>query len=221
MPYRRYYRKKRPYFKRKSSNWRLSGWKRRKSNNAARKGKKVYYFTRYFDAGSILSDNSLETIGSLVFKLTDVPGYTEFTGLFDEYKISAVKIMFMSPGVTTINNQTGGAPSFVIPMLYTCLDYTDDDVTLDIQDIREYQTAKIHHITKRMNSRYLKPCFQTLVYEGVGQGYTPKRGWLNTNDSSVEHYAIKYGLEPTGGTVDNRYEIKIVCKYYLAFRNSK
>lgn len=216
MPFKKkFYRKKRSYGKKRF------GWKKRKSQRAARKGKKVYYFTRIADAGSILSDNANEVYLPMSFSLDQVPAYAEYTNLFDEYKVSAVKVSFVSTAMTTITQQSGVQPAYTMPLLYTALDYNDASGTYSIQDLREYQTCRYHTLQTKINTRYFKPCFQTLVYEGLGQGYSPKRGWLNTDDYSVQHYALKVALEPTGGALDYHYEIKVMVKYYLAFRNSK
>lgn len=218
MPYKRFYRKKRSYTKRKRY-----GWKKRKSNAAARKGKKVYYFTRLSLNYSIIADNANTVEDSLVFSLGAVPGYQEYVDMFDEYKISAVKVKFFSPGVTTISNNTPSstAAQFATPLYYTAIDYNDNALVV-LGDLRQYQTCRVHTPNKMIQTRYLKPCFATQIFEtGVTTGYKTGRGWLNTEDYQIPHYGLKLAIEETGGTLDFRYELKYEIKYYLAFRNSK
>jgi len=57
---------------------------------------KVHFFKRHVDLGTITLSSAGITTQGYSFQLDEVPNYTEFTALYDQYKLSAVAIKFIS-----------------------------------------------------------------------------------------------------------------------------
>lgn len=215
---RRKYR--RPY---KSNRRRkYSRWVKRKQQRAAKLGNKKYFFVRYEDRPTVTTDPINFIAGGHNFRLTDLPDYQEFVPLYDQYKISAVKVKWIPLQVTT---QGPGATAPIVsetPFIYAAIDYTDSNAPTSVDSIRQYQSMRYSSGSSfRPLTLYFKPRFQTEIYQTAAtSGYAPKRGWISITDSNVPHYGCKYIITPTGlGSPVASYKWKVEMKYYLAFRS--
>jgi len=198
--------------------------------NPTRKGRArldYHVFSRYGNAGTI-SCNGTEASADFTFKLTDLINYTEFTTLFDQYKI--LKVVFKLQLINNpdaaypINTNASSATANSVnwfPKFWYIRDY-DSGSSETISSMKERQGAKFFIL--RPNKEYsvaLKPLVQVQTYKtSVSTGYAPKRLWLDIADATVPHYGLKtvmdtLGVDPVDGTgFSYRYEIK----FYVAFK---
>lgn len=174
--------------------------------------------TQYFTRSVYLPGYFALAIGpavgsSLKFQLSQVPNVAEFTNLYDQYKIKAVKCTLI-PRHTEVGLSTGG--TVMQGNMWSCLDYDDSTIPGGLDSLLQYQNTK----RTRMNqthSRYLRPMVATEVYAtSIASSYAPKRNvWLDCSIDSVEHYGIKFWFDQRIAPVT--YDVQI--KYYLAFKN--
>lgn len=168
-----------------------------------------YKRTQYFPSALSVS-NLAEVYGSYAFQLSAVASASEYTNLYDMYKISAVKWTLMPRGNSaeagTNNNNT---------KVLTVLDYDDDDTPTSIDQLCQYETCKTTNLS-RDHSRYLKPKFAKMIYKTAATtGYGVGSGWVDCNSTDIPHYGVKYCLlRTTSGTVV--YDLKVT--YYLQFK---
>jgi len=170
-----------------------------------------------------LSSNAL----SITFSLAQVEGYTDFTGLYDQYRIRAVKCLFTPLSVVSTILQTSGAPQIQIPTLMTAIDYDDDTAPSTASVIRQYQTCHTHHYSElnKPHVRYFTPACLAQMYESVSAtAYSPKFGqWIDMTDSATPHYGLKCLIStPSIATsVDLNCGYQIEVCYYLEFKNTR
>lgn len=132
-----------------------------------------------------------ETGRAFVFRLSDLLQATEFTRLFDSYRLNGVKIT-MSP---LTNSSLTANPSY---KLMTAIDL-DDDQTPTVNSMLQRSNVQIKTVTAGGNnpqvfSRFLRPRFLTQLYEtatSTGYGQGPRKQWLDTADPSIPHYCLK------------------------------
>lgn len=88
----------------------------------------IHNFKRTFSLGAILVAAASDNQG-WSFKLSDLPSVSDFTALFDAYRICAVKLEFM-PDVTnspmTANNGMTYLQTLGMGSLHTVIDHNDD-----------------------------------------------------------------------------------------------
>ena len=74
----------------------LTGKRKRRlvARAVARKGPKVYSFKRTYNIGTGTTNALLPTLTGQNYSLNDLPGYLEFTNLFDYYKITGSQVDF-------------------------------------------------------------------------------------------------------------------------------
>lgn len=193
--------------------------KRRPKNN--KNGEKVFYFKRKHHTTVTVSSASVN--GGWTWSLDMLNDYTEFTALFDMYQIQALKVNIIPTKTVNTVTQTGSggvvtSTSYVMPTVYTAIDYNDDSTTA-LGDLMEYSTLKISRGGK-IHSRYFKPKIPLRVFSGVTDGYTYKSNqWLGVANDAVPHYALKYYFELPSGQIADSISYKVITTYYMKFKN--
>lgn len=124
---------------------------------------------------------------SLTFRLDQLRNYTEFTNLFDQYKINAVKIVIRS--FANIDNALG----FPMPYIEYWTD-PDSNVPPTVDQSREVMGVRTKYFNATTNSctMYIKPKVAISVVDAGGlAGGKSGRGWLDSAQPDVLHYSIK------------------------------
>lgn len=218
MPYyrrrRTVYRRRRPMngtkrmFNRRRKFYRGSAGTRAKSllNDGT-----VYAFKRTIQGGSIVGTAGATSLGAISFNLNALTNPTEFTSLYDSYKISGVKILFM-PRITEATGVVGsnGFGTFMyVP------DYDDATTPVNQLEILERQSAKLRQAANRPWKIYLKPAAGVNIPTGFAQA--PRSLWIDTSSPATPYYGLKYAWNniTTGSTIDVYYT------YYLKFKGVK
>jgi hypothetical protein len=151
------------------------------------------------------------------FRLTDVPQYTNFTALFDMYRIDAVEVEFLI-------SQMGA--NMLYPTLYWTPDYDDATAPANANTILEFQTAEVYQFTEAKTAfrRLVQPRVANTVYNGiVASGYStlPVNTFINSDTPGVAYYGMKYWLVGYNSTTANQSNIQIVLRYHLSFKYIK
>lgn len=122
---------------------------------------------------------------SVVARLDDMVNYTELTALFDQYKITGVKVQVQGWNASN-------APGTPLPFLQVDRD-TDSANLVTPTAFRERMGIQTKYISasRPAVSMYFKPrVAQEVFATGVTTGYAIPRGpvWLNTLNPNIEHY---------------------------------
>lgn len=188
----------------------------RKRRTIRRKGtQKIYQYKRLSGAFStFVLSNVANAYTAYNFSLGDVPNYTEFTALYDYYKINAVKVtllpqMTQNVSLGDVNN------AWASKRLFSAIDYNDSSAVTTIDEIRQYSTCKFTPILKR-HSRYFKPRIND-----SGSVYNPGRPWLLCSSPNTNYFAIKLAGETmnSSGVANMEYTVEVM--FYLSFKNVK
>lgn len=186
--------------------------RRKRMARRAPRGPKVHTFKRTaYLSGAITGSTLLDTFGRTGFSLANITNYTEFTALFDMYRINSVRVRFMPRA----NSAEAGTNQGLVK-LFTVLDYDDVSLPTSISQLLQYENVKISN-TSRDHVRTMRPKIATAVYQNaVGSGYAPRSGWIDCDYPTVEHYGMKWALQqlPAG---NQSYDIAIT--YSLSFKN--
>lgn len=172
----------------------------------------IQYFTRtvYLPNYYALLAGGPAVGAGLNFRLSQVPNSSEFTTLYDQYKIKAVKCTLIPRFTEVPIGSTQGN-------MWSVLDYDDSSPPGNLDELLQRQNLKRTRM-HQIHSRYLRPMVTQEVYAtGVATAYAPKRNvWLDCTNSDVEHYAVKFWFDARG-TAPVTYDLQL--KYYLAFKN--
>lgn len=145
------------------------------------------------------------------FQLSDLPNYTEFTNLFDEYRIDKVTMVFY-PDTQDATPASGTGNTVV----YSVLDY-DDANAIAISALEQYDTMKTHNGLKPWG-RSVVPRFAVAAYAGTFTSYSSKAGWVDCNSAGVQHYGIKIAFPLQAGNANTWTP---VATFYMSFRKTR
>lgn len=180
---------------------------------------RIYYFSRVLfgnpATGADISINNASALNyQFTFQLNQLTSYTDFTGLFDEYRICAMKMTF----IPRITGMDGNPTSTIIslPTMVSVLDYDDANTTTFAQCL-QYQTMKMTRGCQK-HSRYFKPKLPGAVFSGgAAVAGHPTRGWIDLAQPAVPHYGLKIAFDEAFNN-GNSLNIAVFTKFYIMFR---
>lgn len=148
-----------------------------------------------------------------------IPNYTEFTNLYDCYRILGVKVNFIPRHIDT-NTPTFAAGNGSA-LLWYAVDTNDGAVPGTITSLAEYGTSKCRYMYKPF-SIFLSPKSVNPVYEtGVTNAYEARsKRWIDTNDPDVPHYGIKIGI-PASTAATGFFKMDVTLTYYIQCKQTK
>lgn len=174
------------------------------------RGEKIYKFKRTAPMVNVSSNSATEIFTALTFKLSDLPDYSEFVNLYDQYCIDKVVLYFLNQSANnyTYTNQARGY-MLIVP------DYDDSTTPVSMNELLQYDNLRIKGDLKSFRMS-IKPKCAKLVYNGVSSGYSASTGFIDMAYPSVPHYGVKWGLSQVQTTNNNYYQLFIT--YHLRFR---
>lgn len=157
-------------------------------------------------AYNINCDGINPSVGIFNFSLNDLPNYTEFTGLFDLYKIESIEIEWY-PEYTVLSD--GGVTSPAVnTQLNTAIDPAGQTPAA-VSDILQYRTLHATGISKTHK--------RTFVPAYLLDGISPVSAYISTASPSSNLWGIVYGVAPTGTAM----EFKSRAKFMLSMAQSR
>jgi len=160
----------------------------------------VYKFTRSVEAAFDVACNGIApTLLAFQFTLDTWPGYTDFTNLFDMYRISKIEIDWV-PEYTELTD-AALVSNAVNVRFNSCIDISDASPPTTVDDVLQYSTVKSTGITKQHKQSFT-PCF-------LMGGLVPCSCWLPTSSPSERHFAVKVAVPATGVAMTFRSRAKI------------
>jgi len=194
-----------------------------------RGNKNIAYFTRTMESTiSVLDYPSImnfanpgtSTVVSDYFQLSDLPNYTEFTNLFDKYRITGVKLTFIPTQNTSYVGNTGSP----LPLLGFVYDTDDGTLLTNRTDYYQYKNFKIHRLGGII-SKWVRPRTASSVYAGIASTAYRTNGnvWIDCDNAGAEYYGCKYYIDPidvgTGEQVLSL--VRVVAKVYIQCKDPR
>jgi len=181
-----------------------------------------------WDLGSATpDDNGLYQFGGVMkFQLDDVINPTDFTTLYDRYKITGVKLTFIP-----LSNQgyagassTGNQSSATLATMAYSIDYDDSSIPASSLEILEKMDCRIKRLDKPVSIYIKSPKVSTTVNSesgnvSAGIGAT---GYFNCANDDINFRGLKFYIRDMplpDATKDMNSLIRVQAKYYLAFKD--
>lgn len=169
---------------------------------------KVHTFSRSFSGGTINSSPTIDQSGAVAAILSSFPSVSEFTALFDSYRITQMTVQFIPVA------DPGSA-------LYTVLDYDDSNILVTLASVLEYDTLHISQ-TGQLQTRVFTPrvalaAFGSSVFSSFAQR---SNVWLDAASPTVPHYGVKWYFPAIPG-LPSAPAYTIIVTTVLQFRNPR
>jgi len=167
----------------------------------------------------------------LKFSLDNVTNSTEFTTLFDQYRIVKVVVRivpFFSQSLTGAAATATLAQTAVL--VHSCID--NDDVTAPalsdagISEIRQFNSYRMMNITngrgyfkRTIYPRTAVPVYGTGAFASYAMGN--KKMWLDCQNPDTEHYGLKMIFESSYSGVASVLYFKCEYDYYIELKDAR
>lgn len=166
----------------------------------------TYRFSRIAQYQISTNASTGAATGAFIFSLGELAGLTDFTSLFDFYRIRGVSVTFI-PKVT----QTTAALA-VYGNFYWIADY-DDATPPTLGELEQKQGVRYKYAVGRAFKTFLRPKALTNIYNGAASTdahMVGKQGWINAANTGVPHYGLKWAWNGT-----NESTMDVIVRYYV------
>jgi len=167
--------------------------------------------------------NTYVYVGGALYQTLPNTGSTDFTALYDQYKIDMVELSIMygvsayiSPGTTT------GTATSQNPVLLAAFDPTDSSV-ISLSSILQYNDLKVIQLSaERVQNGYalqFRPV--PLITAGGNPAALSHKvaPWISKDAPTVPHYGVKLFLDNLGGGMPTAAgNIELYVKYHLSMK---
>lgn len=206
---------------------RMYGRIRRPLNQDNYKG--VYHFKRTFDKTVALSNNLGDQAYGYAFQLNEIPNVSEFTSLFDSYRINKVVVRFRPLPVSGFGTTSVAIVDNSQALCF--LDYDDTNVTgltlssaKQHQNIRWLNTVSADGTIPKKNVVVFRPKVLQNANDSGGTSYAmvyPKgrNPWIDLQYTSVPHYGLKLVIGQTN--TNQILQFQVICTVYFSCRDPR
>lgn len=160
------------------------------------------------------------------FTLSQLPNVVEFTGLFDEYKICAIKVQYR-PSYDSVPSDAPALNVNTGPQSYAHM-YVDPASTVLPSGLYNSGTLnsflesdKVRSVnTNRVFSVYFRPKIRDGV-QGTGPNAEIRRSkWIRTNETGAVHSGFHIFLQQNNFSTTNvRISLDVFVTFYMMFKN--
>jgi len=143
--------------------------------------------------GSSISQAVSANFGSPTITFSLVEDASNLAGVFDQYRIAKVEMVFRLTASTAVANISGN--------FYTALDYDDNAALTTVPQILDYSSCIVTPLSGTGVSFNHRRCFVPRVAGALWansafQGYEAVVApWINSASNGVPHYGVKYALD--------------------------
>lgn len=154
--------------------------------------------------------------------LNDAVQHTDFSSLFDQYRIMKVSYTFQlinNPSAfsqigTNVTNSTNW-----FPKMWYIVDH-DGGPTETILSIKERQGVKCRILQPNKTIKVsFRPMCRTLTYStSTSTGYAPKNIKIDMSDTAVEHFGLQVVFDTNNIDPSDTYPFRVVVERKLYFK---
>jgi len=162
--------------------------------------------------------------GAKSFALDDISDYSNYTAIYDQWRIVGVQVNFiLRKNVSDQDDTTQYAQWALLTE-----DHDDATAPTTMATLQGYNSVKQWHFLKTpVFKMFVRPNITAAAFSaGAFTGYTLGRTghggpWVDCANPDVKYYGIKWGFPSMGGVTSNTYACDIMCKYYIQFRGQR
>ncbi len=175
----------------------------------------VYKFAQWIQDSTIAQAALTPSFLVFNFQLAQLDQYTSYTAVFDQYRITKASVQFRP--MYTAQPLTTTLTTFV-PLIYTVVDYDDNNSPGTIAVMREYQNCNIHEYETFTHE--FVPHMALAAYSGAFSSYANRaKQWIDCASATVQHYGLKCGVTPGFSGQTNLQIWNVSARLEVEFRN--
>lgn len=153
---------------------------------------------------------------STPWTVVSMPNVTEFTGLFDQFKLFSYTIELI-PRFTDVTFSSPSAGSYC-PSIFWYFDTDDSTAPSTSSEVMQHQYVRTARLNKPVRITVKYPCVATTMYGSLASNYGSKRSpWIDCQSVATPHYGLKFMIQGVPslahtGLFDVRCKWRFACK---------
>lgn len=154
---------------------------------------KVHQFKRTIVATTTIYDTVVHQAAA--YTLGGLPNFTDFTSLFDAYRITGIKEKFIFDRTDSTAGTAG--LNTLMPIMTSVVDYDDAAPYASENSYLQYENIKTQRLDKPFK-RFFRPRIAQSAYAGGAfSGYVEgnRKLWLDAASTTIEYYGHKYMID--------------------------
>lgn len=165
------------------------------------------------------------------FRLSDLPDYTEYTNMFEQYRVNKVTLK-ITPMATEVS--AGGAVSSTATqsavIFHYCLDYDDaarpTASAAGVDALRQRSGYRMRNVYagngKPIIISFSPKLLEEAYQSGVGTAYQPKKSsWIDEGYPNVLHYGVKCITESVSGGSAMQHFFKVETRLHISLKGNQ
>lgn len=173
---------------------------------------KIYTFTRCGALATTTGANAASA-AAIQAQLNTLTNSSDFTNMFDEYKLSKVVVTIW---LSYPPDAGGFTTTAFTPTIYWVRDRNNAATPGSVTEITEFAGFRMRRLSneKNLNIVFRPNTLTTTAGTALMPCYSP---WCPTSDATVSHYGVRYIIDylPTGC------QVNFLVKYVVQCRNCK
>lgn len=168
------------------------------------------------EAYGVIYANGLTSIYYYGSNSVAMPSLSEFTSLFDQYKILSFSIEFR-PKFTEIDGATN---NLALPTIYWVHDTDSMTTPSTMSELMERKNVHVRRLHRPVRITVKFPCVSVPVYQSaIATSYQPKRAaWIDMNNVNVPHLGVHWGMI---GPVSGGFDFDIRVSWTFCCKNQR
>lgn len=216
MPYKRRYGKKSTRSKKRPMR------KRKLAIPRQRYSTQVHAYRRKFLHETVsTSGTGIPVSKGYHFHFSQIPNVTEFTQLYDQFKILNVKVTFRPRyNVSTTESASHGHGS--IPSVHYLVDKDSASQPSNVVNTFLENTSARSLWLSRPRTVSFKPTVLDQIYESsLSTAYSPRKApWIDCADTAAQHYGLRYICETEGWPANTPF-MDVFVEFAFMMRNPR
>lgn len=189
--------------------------------------RKVFTFSRKVRQSLVVTNDINPINYAMSWTLNSLPNYTEFTNLFDQYRINYIEVKFIyDHNVGEVASSAGIAANanMGLPNVYLARDYDDASALGGIDEYLQYEGCIVRRLGDIFSIR-IYPHIASAAYSGTFTSYkNDTRAWIDVNSTGVAHYGLKMGVDASmcnsaAGAAVAIGRLTLIHTYNISFKN--
>jgi len=170
---------------------------------------------KYIDRGAVTSTSLAAGLYSFQYTLDQIPDYTQFTSVFDQYRFNSVDVR-----VLPITTAIPPAAAVSTSVIWVAVDYDDSATPASVSSVQNYSNVSFA-TPGRSITFSLRPKFLTTIQTNGGTSVNAGMGagWINCSQPSIPHFGVKVAVTQCASTNVNVWYM--VFRYHVSFRSSR
>jgi len=172
----------------------------------------VHRFCRSAQLSNITTSVTVPQLVGLQFNLSQLPSVTDFTNLYDQYRIDKIELRLLR----SVTEATPGSQDSSI--IVTTVDYDDANAPASTNELFQFGNTQTWNITDNVQISFV-PRVAVAAYSGTFTAFANQAPmWIDSGSNSVQHYGVKIVIGPTPTATQI---FTPIAKFYLSMREQR